>query len=181
LHSFRRLRNFADYVVLNVSSPNTPGLRSLQASEALSVLLESVEEENRSSKPILVKISPDLSAEEIEGVIATCEAHAVSGLIATNTTTDHSAIPPEKNQSGGLSGPPLLEKSTGLLRTITARSSLPVIGCGGISDVESARQKIAAGAKLLQVYTGFIYRGPRLIREIVRQFDSRGGASVQGL
>ena len=181
LHSFRRLRSFADYVVLNVSSPNTPGLRSLQASEALSGLLESVQDENRGNKPLLVKISPDLSPEEIEGVIATCEAHAVSAMIATNSTIDHSAIPQEKDQSGGLSGLPLLEKSTGLVRAITSRSSIPVIGCGGISDVESARQKMAAGAKLLQVYTGFIYRGPRLIREIVQQFDSGGAAGFQGL
>src|SRR3954469_8924776 len=181
LHSFRRLRNFADYIVLNVSSPNTPGLRSLQASEALSVLLESVQEENRSSKPILVKISPDLSADEIEGVIATCEDHAVSGMIATNTTLDHSVISPDKNEAGGLSGSPLRDKSTNLVRAIASRSSIPVIGCGGICDVESARQKMAAGAKLLQVYTGFIYRGPRLIREIVQQFDRGGAAGLQGL
>ena len=181
LHSFRRLRNFADYIVLNVSSPNTPGLRSLQASEALSLLLQSVQDENRSSKPIVVKISPDLSAEELDGVIATCEANAVSAMIATNTTVDHSVIPPEKNQSGGLSGPPLRDKSTNFVRAIASRSSIPVIGCGGISDVESARQKMLAGAKLLQVYTGFIYRGPRLIREIVQQFDARGPDALQGL
>ena len=181
LHSFRRLRNFADYIVLNVSSPNTPGLRSLQASEALSLLLESVQDENRDSKPILVKISPDLAADELDGVISTCEAHAVSAMIATNSTIDHSVIPPEKNQSGGLSGPPLRDKSTNLVRAIASRSSIPVIGCGGISDVESARQKMAAGAKLLQVYTGFIYRGPGLIREIVQQFDPGGAAARQGL
>ena len=180
LHSFRRLRNFADYIVLNVSSPNTPGLRSLQASDALSLLLESIQDENRSSKPILVKISPDLSPEEVDGVIATCERNAVAGMIATNTTLDHSAVPADKNQTGGLSGPPLREKSTSLVRRLASKSSIPVIGCGGISDVESARQKMAAGAKLLQIYTGFIYRGPRLIREIAQQFDSHGAAAVQG-
>jgi dihydroorotate dehydrogenase len=140
-----------------------------------------VQDENRSSKPILVKISPDLTADELDGVISTCEAHGVSAMIATNSTIDHSVIPPEKNQSGGLSGPPLRDKSTHLVRAIASRSSIPVIGCGGISDVESARQKMAAGAKLLQIYTGFIYRGPRLIKEIVQQFDPRGPDALQGL
>ena len=140
-----------------------------------------MQDENRSSKPILVKISPDLSESELDAVIAACEAHAVSAMIATNSTIDHSTIPPEKDQSGGLSGLPLRDKSTALVRAITSRSSIPVIGCGGISDVESARQKMAAGAKLLQVYTGFIYRGPRLIREIVQQFDARAAAALQGL
>jgi len=181
LHSFRRLRNFADYIVLNVSSPNTPGLRSLQASEPLSLLLESIQDENRSNKPILVKISPDLSQSELDDVITTCETHRVSAMIATNSTIDHSSIPPEKNQPGGLSGAPLRDKSTALVRAIASKSSIPIIGCGGISDVESARQKMAAGAQLLQVYTGFIYRGPRLIREIARQFNARGMAAVQGL
>ena len=167
LHSFRRLRNFADYVVLNVSSPNTPGLRSLQASESLSILLQAVQEENRTAKPIVVKISPDLSASELADVITTCETHQVAAIIATNTTLDHSTLPPERDEKGGLSGAPLIEKSNTLIRAIAARSSIPVIGCGGILDAESARGKIAAGASLLQIYTGFIYRGPGLIKEIV--------------
>ncbi|MEP6603896.1 MAG: quinone-dependent dihydroorotate dehydrogenase [Spartobacteria bacterium] len=167
LHSFRRLRNFADYVVLNVSSPNTPGLRSLQQGELLSILLRAVAEENRSNKPIVVKISPDVSIAELEEIISTCEKHRTAAIIATNTTLDHSAIPTDRNQTGGLSGAPVREKSTELIRALTARSTIPVIGCGGIFDAESARDKIEAGAALLQIYTGLIYRGPGLIREIV--------------
>jgi dihydroorotate dehydrogenase len=167
LHSFRRLRNFADYFVLNVSSPNTPGLRSLQASESLSILLRAVREENRTGKPILVKISPDLTAQELGGVLQVCAECAVAGLIATNTTLDHSVVAREHDQTGGLSGAPLRVKSTDLIRAIRAGSSIPVVGCGGILDAETAREKIEAGASLVQIYTGLIYRGPGLIREIV--------------
>jgi dihydroorotate dehydrogenase len=169
LHSFRRLRKFADYIVLNVSSPNTPGLRSLQEREALTSLLRAVWEENRDGKPVLVKISPDLSAGELEEIIATCEENQIAGIIATNTTLDHSPISSARDQSGGLSGAPLRQKSTALVRSITASSAIPVIGCGGIFDAESAREKIEAGAELLQVYTGFIYRGPGLLREIAER------------
>jgi dihydroorotate dehydrogenase len=166
LHSFRRLRNFADYVVLNVSSPNTPGLRSLQEKEALSILLQAVREENRREKPIVVKIAPDLDEAEIEEIVAACAEYQVAGIIAANTTLDHSSIGSDGDEIGGLSGPPLREKSTSLVRAITARSEIPVIGCGGIFDAESAREKLDAGAALLQVYTGFIYRGPGVLREI---------------
>ena len=166
LHSFRRLRNFADYIVLNVSSPNTPGLRSLQEGESLSLLLRAVREENRTMKPIVVKIAPDLSVADVEEIIATCEENQVAGIIATNTTVNHSSIASDRDERGGLSGKPLREKSTALVRAITAKSTIPVIGCGGISDAESAREKIAAGAALLQIYTGFIYHGPGLLRQI---------------
>jgi len=166
LHSFRRLRKFADYIVLNVSSPNTPGLRSLQERDALAGLLRAVWEENRDGKPVLLKVSPDLSVAEVEEIIATCEENQIAGIIATNTTLDHSSIPAPSDQAGGLSGAPLREKSTALVRLIAARSTIPVIGCGGIFDAESAREKIEAGAALIQIYTGFIYRGPGLLREI---------------
>jgi len=167
LSSFRLLREFADYVALNISSPNTPGLRELQRPAALSRLLRAIRDENPGAKPLLVKISPDLLATELEEIIATCEQNNVAGIIATNTTLDHSAIPPTLNQEGGLSGAPLQEKSTALVRSIAARSTIPVIASGGISDAESARKKFDAGAQLLQVYTGFVYRGPRLLREIM--------------
>jgi len=167
LHSFRRLRKFADYIVLNVSSPNTPGLRSLQERDALASLLRAVWEENRDAKPLLLKISPDLSVAELAEIVATCEEHQIAGIIATNTTLDHSSIPSDTDQPGGLSGAPLREKSTALVRFIAASSAIPVIGCGGIFDAESAREKIEAGAALIQIYTGFIYRGPGLLREIV--------------
>jgi dihydroorotate dehydrogenase len=167
LHSFRRLRKFVDYVVLNVSSPNTPGLRSLQERESLSVLLRAIREENRTDKPVLIKVAPDLSTPELEEIIASCEENQVAGIIATNTTLDHSSIPTARDEAGGLSGAPLLEKSTALVRDITARSAIPVIASGGIFDVESAREKFEAGAELVQVYTGYIFRGPGLLREIV--------------
>lgn len=167
LYSFRLLAPLADYVVLNVSSPNTPGLRSLQEHDALEQLLAAIRRENETvGKPVLLKIAPDLSIAELEQVIATCEQHAVAGIIATNTTLDHSAIPSGRDQTGGLSGRPLLEKSTAFVRAITSRSALPVIASGGISDAASAREKLDAGAQLLQVYTGYVYRGPALLREI---------------
>jgi dihydroorotate dehydrogenase len=167
LSSFRLLREFADYVALNISSPNTPGLRELQRPAALSRLLRAIRDENPGAKPLLVKISPDLLATELEEIIATCEQNNVAGIIATNTTLDHSSIPAGLDQAGGLSGVPLWEKSTALVRSIVAKSKIPVIASGGISDAESARKKFAAGAQLLQVYTGFVYRGPRLLREIM--------------
>jgi dihydroorotate dehydrogenase len=169
LYSFRLLAPLADYVVLNVSSPNTPGLRSLQEHDALEQLLAAIRRENETAlKPVLLKIAPDLSVVELEQIIAACEHHAVAGIIATNTTLDHSAIPSARDQTGGLSGVPLREKSTAFVRAITSRSSLPVIASGGISDAASAREKLEAGAQLLQVYTGYLYSGPGLLREIAQ-------------
>lgn len=166
-YSFRRLREFADYVVLNVSSPNTPGLRLLQEHDALVELVRTISEENRSSaKPILLKIAPNVSLEDLEQIIGTCEAHGIAGLIATNTTLDHSGVPAARDQIGGLSGAPLRDKSTAFVRAIRQRTRLPIIGVGGITDAKTAAEKFEAGANLVQVYTGFIYRGPQLLREI---------------
>jgi dihydroorotate dehydrogenase len=167
LFSFRLLREFADYVVLNVSSPNTPGLRTLQETEALQHLLRVIQKENETNrKPVLVKIAPDLSPSDLGQVIATCAENDIAGIIATNTTLDHSSIPKSRDEIGGLSGRPLREKSTAFVRAIAANSRLPVIASGGIFDAQSAREKVEAGAQLLQVYTGYVYRGPRLLREI---------------
>ncbi len=172
LYSFRLLREFADYIVLNVSSPNTPGLRELQEPVALSRLLGAIRDENRlTDKPLLVKIAPDLSPIELEEIIAISEQNEVAGIIATNTTLDHSSIPSARDQEGGLSGAPLREKSTALVRAITARSTIPVVASGGIFDAESALEKFDAGAPLLQVYTGYIYRGPGLLREIIESLS----------
>jgi dihydroorotate dehydrogenase len=165
LYSFRRLNSLADYVVINVSSPNTPGLRELQSRDQLTHLLGSLRAE-ASAKPLLVKIAPDLSPSELDDIIIVCEQHQITGIIAANTTLDHAAIPPTVDQQGGLSGAPLREKSTALVRAIATKSSIPVIASGGIFDAESAREKIEAGARLLQIYTGFIYKGPGLLREI---------------
>ena len=118
-------------------------------------------------KPLLVKISPDLSAAELKAFLAVCEEKGVSAIIAANTTLDHSSIPSKLDQSGGLSGAPLRDKSTALVREIAAGCTIPVIASGGIVDAESAREKFQAGAQLIQLYTGFVFRGPGLIREIV--------------
>ncbi|MCA1658266.1 MAG: dihydroorotate dehydrogenase (quinone), partial [Verrucomicrobiaceae bacterium] len=174
IYSFRKLHEFGDYIVLNVSSPNTPGLRELQAQQALADLLTAVQSENGSArKPILVKIAPDLSPEELEEIIAVCEGSGVAGLIATNTTLDHATIPPERDQTGGLSGVPLREKATEFVRAIRARTTLPIVAVGGINDAASAREQLAAGATLLQVYTGYIYRGPALLTELTGALERR--------
>ena len=167
LYSFRLLREFADYIVLNVSSPNTPGLRELQGANALSELLSAIGAKNLiTRKPIVVKIAPDLSRDELQQILSVCESNNVAGIIATNTTVDHSPIPAGHDEQGGLSGAPLREKSTAVVRAIVARSTIPVIASGGIMDPVSAREKIEAGAQLLQIYTGLIYRGPGLLRKI---------------
>src|SRR5436190_15759532 len=163
LFSFRKLRAQADYIVLNVSSPNTPGLRELQEGDRLDELLRPINAE-RGNMPLLVKISPDLEPAALDEIVSVCEANNISGIIATNTTLDHSAI--AHDEEGGLSGAPLQQKSTAIIRQITNKTKISIIGCGGILDVSSAREKIEAGAKLLQVYTGFIFRGPKLIHEI---------------
>jgi dihydroorotate dehydrogenase len=165
LYSFRKLRAEADYIALNVSSPNTPGLRELQEPAQLEELLCAINAESEAT-PILVKIAPDLDAGALDQLIAVCEANAVAGIVATNTTIDHSAIAPATDQDGGLSGAPLREKSSEIVRRVASKTSIPIIGCGGIFDVASARDKLEAGAKLLQVYTGFVYRGPELIRQL---------------
>jgi dihydroorotate dehydrogenase len=162
------LRDFADYIALNISSPNTPGLRELQEPEKLSELLHAIgNEAGTAPKPLVVKISPDLSGTELKAILAVCEKNGVSGIIATNTTLDHSSIAPQLDQAGGLSGAPLRDKSTALVREIAARSSIPVIASGGIFDAESAMEKFHAGALLIQLYTGLVYRGPQLLREIM--------------
>ncbi len=172
VYSFRKLAPLADYIALNVSSPNTPGLRSLQESEALSSLLRAIHEENQSAKkPVLLKIAPDLSPAELHDVVATCEENDIAGIIATNTTIDHTGIPKDLDQIGGLSGSPLRGKSTAIVHAIRAQTQLPIIASGGICDAESAREKMSAGAQLLQVYTGYIYRGPGLLREIVDEIS----------
>src|SRR5882672_7354695 len=168
LYSFRALRDFADYITLNISSPNTPGLRELQEPEKLSELLYAVgKEAGTALKPLFVKISPDLSGTELKTILAVCEENGVSGIIATNTTLDHSSIATQLDQAGGLSGAPLRDKSTALVREIAARSTIPVIASGGIFDTESAMEKFHAGAVLIQLYTGLVYRGPQLLREIM--------------
>lgn len=165
--SFRALRELGDYFVLNVSSPNTPGLRSLQDRAALGELLRAVQAENLAPRrPLLVKIAPDLTWPAVAEVLAVAEENQLAGLIATNTTLDQAAVPESRRTAGGLSGPPLRARATEVVRFISKRSQLPVIAVGGIQDAASAREKFDAGAVLIQLYTGFIYEGPALVRAL---------------
>ena len=166
LLSFERLQHFGAYFVLNVSSPNTPGLRSLQDRAVLDELLGHIQRRNSAGKPVLVKIAPDLEWSAIEDILALATEHRVAGLIATNTTIDHTAIPEAQRQQGGLSGAPVRARSTEVIRFIAERSPIPIIGVGGIFTADDALEKFDAGASLVQLYTGFIYEGPALIRRI---------------
>ncbi len=169
LYSFGKLAPLADYIVLNVSSPNTPGLRALQAHDALAELLAAIRHANaRFHKPVLLKIAPDLDAAQLEDILLLAVEHGLAGIVATNTTLDHSSLALKKPMDGGLSGRPLRARSTEIVRFITGRCDLPVIAAGGIFDADSAREKFDAGASLVQLYTGFVYRGPDLIAEIIR-------------
>ncbi len=166
LLSFERLQYFGDYFVLNISSPNTPGLRSLQDHDALEHLLATLQRRNTSRRPLLVKIAPDLDWEAIEQIVALSAEHELAGIIATNTTIDHSWVPAHRKQQGGLSGMPLRERSTEIVRFIAERTTLPVIAVGGIFSADDALEKFDNGAALVQLYTGFIYEGPKLVRDI---------------
>ncbi len=174
LLSFERLHQFGDYFVLNVSSPNTPGLRSLQDRGALDDLLGTIQRRNTDKKPLLLKIAPDLEWSAIEEILGLVEAHQLAGIIATNTTSEHSCVPEGKRQQGGLSGGPLRQRSTEIIKFLTERTKLPIIAAGGIMDVDAALEKFDAGASLIQLYTGFVYEGPGLIRGICDALLRRG-------
>jgi dihydroorotate dehydrogenase len=167
LASFKRLHCLGDYFVINVSSPNTPGLRDLQSTEALGRIIRTLRDwEGAPRRPLFVKVAPDLAEEDLVAIVQLAETEQLGGLIATNTTLDHSAIPVGRDQTGGLSGDPVRSRSLTALRTIRQHTKLPVIACGGISDTESAKERLDAGADLLQVYTSFIYQGPVLLRKL---------------
>lgn len=165
LHSYERLLPFADYFVVNVSSPNTPGLRELQDRDALSKIIKTLRAHD-TSKPMFVKIAPDLNEHQVDDILSLIHDFDLTGLVATNTTLDHSALPPGRDESGGLSGAPLTEKSTEMLRFIRARSNRTLIASGGISSAKDGVERINHGATLVQIYTGFVYHGPSLIRDI---------------
>jgi dihydroorotate dehydrogenase len=178
VESCERLFPFADYLVVNVSSPNTPDLRKLQESERLGRLLEALLVTTRrlaaqarvQPKPVLVKIAPDLLDEEVTEIARVSQAAGVSGLIATNTTITRPALRSPSSEEGGLSGRPLAKRALEVLRILfrAVEGKLPLIGVGGIFSAEDAYARIRAGASLVQIYTGLIYEGPLLPRRIVR-------------
>jgi dihydroorotate dehydrogenase len=169
--AFKSLSHLGDYFVLNVSSPNTPGLRQLQERDAIKELF-SVFGIEAAGKPVLVKIAPDLDWYQLKSILEMAERQGLAGVIATNTTTDHTTIPDRFRTEGGLSGSPLQRRAMEVLRFVKERSELPVISVGGIMSAEEALRRLDTGADLVQIYTGFIYRGPALIREILRRIPT---------
>jgi len=202
LASFRLLKDWGDYFVVNVSSPNTPGLRSLQAAEYLGTILETLQQENQGLKPIFVKIAPDLEWEALKDVLDLTKAHQLAGIIATNTTINRQGLKTQmiassditrkrqgqlldvRTEAGGISGAPLRDRSTEVIRFIwqQTQGQLPIIGVGGIFTALDAWEKITAGASLVQVYTGWIYEGPWMVRRILegllQKLEERGLNSI---
>ncbi|MFP4283127.1 MAG: quinone-dependent dihydroorotate dehydrogenase [Opitutales bacterium] len=176
--SFQILADFADYFAINVSSPNTPELRRLQGHDFLPNLLEELVKANRSRarklgtkpKPMLLKIAPDLSYREIDQILETLFAHGLDGIIATNTTIARTGAASRLRETGGLSGPPLHRRSCEVVNYISRSTGgrLPIIGVGGIDTAAAAGRMVDAGAALVQIYTGMIYRGPFLPKELAR-------------
>jgi dihydroorotate dehydrogenase len=169
----------ADYVTVNISSPNTKNLRALQSDEALDALLGAVQERKASlarqhgrSVPIFVKIAPDLDSIQVDVIAATLKRNRIDGVIATNTTIAREAVKTLRHgdEAGGLSGTPVFEASNRVIAQLRAAlgKSYPIIGVGGVLSATDAQAKIAAGANLVQIYTGFIYKGPALINEAAR-------------
>ncbi len=175
---FIKLFNVVDYIVVNVSSPNTPNLRELQEKKPLHDLLLHLQNLNLSyptPKPLLLKIAPDLTESQLDDVIEIVNSVKLSGIVATNTTIDREGLSAdkqmiEKTGAGGVSGKPLKERSTEIIKYITQKTNgtLPIIAVGGIFTAEDAQEKIEAGAKLVQVYTGFIYQGPAIAKNICK-------------
>lgn len=182
LGSFRLLADHADYLVVNVSSPNTPGLRELQDAAWLRPLLAALVEANgarvaagRPRRPLLLKIAPDLSFPQVDAALAVITDLGLDGIIATNTTLARPGSFASVNEAGGLSGPPVRRRSTEIVNYIARATAgrLPIIGVGGIDDPASAAEKLDAGASLVQVYTGMIFRGPFLARELAHALAVR--------
>ena len=176
IYCFEKLYNYVNYFVVNVSSPNTPGLRSLQEKEPLLNILSTLQAKNvegKNPKPILLKIAPDLTEEQLNDIVEIVVVSKIAGVIATNTTIAREPLSTDKDYvesigAGGLSGKPVREKSTEVIRYISKKSKgqFAIIGVGGIHSAADAQEKILAGADLVQLYTGFIYEGPSLISKI---------------
>ena len=177
VYCLTKVWDVASYIVVNVSSPNTPGLRNLQHAEALSSLMSTLKSKQLELaastgkyKPILLKIAPDLSDQQIQEIASIINDTGIDGVIATNSTLERSMLTCETHcsEAGGLTGTPLFPLALRVVSNlrIHLKSGVPIIGCGGISCVEQARQMLVAGADLIQVYTGFVYNGPNLIKEL---------------
>lgn len=178
IHCMRKVYQFASYITVNISSPNTPGLRDLQYGEALNTLLAALKEEQTALAekhgkyvPVAVKIAPDSTEEEIAGIAESLIANNIDAVIATNTTLSREGVENLEHggEMGGLSGLPVQQKSTEIIKLLAKHldGKMPIIGVGGINSAASAKEKLDAGASLVQVYTGFIYEGPELIKNIV--------------
>ncbi|MGK7896246.1 MAG: quinone-dependent dihydroorotate dehydrogenase [Xenococcus sp. (in: cyanobacteria)] len=187
--SFKLLQDVADYFVVNVSSPNTPGLRSLQAKSQLEPILSALQNANTKEQPILIKIAPDLDWQEIKEIIDLALQYQLDGAIATNTTIRRDGLKtqilqetgkPITEEAGGISGKPVQQRSTEVIRFIFQETAgkLPIIGVGGIFTAQDAWDKIVAGASLLQVYTGWVYQGPWMIKDVLsgmlKRLESEG-------
>ncbi|RAK66652.1 quinone-dependent dihydroorotate dehydrogenase [Hymenobacter edaphi] len=184
------LHEFVDYFVVNVSSPNTPGLRQLQEREPLLQLLRAVQRANharRTARPLLLKIAPDLTNEQLDDIIGIVREAGLSGVVATNTTVARDGLRTpagavEQLGAGGLSGAPLRARATEVIRYLHQQSggSFPIIGVGGIFTPDDVQEKLAAGAALVQLYTGFIYEGPGVVQRICRQLVAAGCVQESG-
>jgi dihydroorotate dehydrogenase len=185
LFCLERAYPLATYVTVNISSPNTQGLRDLQEEETLRRFIatlrdaqERLASQHGKRKPMLLKIAPDLTETELDAIADVLLASGIDGVICTNTTIDRDTVAgdPNAHETGGLSGRPLFEKSTTVLRGMATRlgGKLPIVGVGGILDGDTAAEKIEAGASLVQVYSGLVYRGPKLIAEAVTEIRRRG-------
>ncbi|MBO1271360.1 quinone-dependent dihydroorotate dehydrogenase [Shewanella sp. 4t3-1-2LB] len=175
---------YADYIAVNISSPNTPGLRTMQYGELLEDLLASLKikqkvlaEQYKKYVPVALKIAPDLSKDEIEKIADALIRNKFDGVIATNTTLSRDGVSglANSNETGGLSGKPLNELSTKVIRQLAQclNGQVPILGCGGILSAQDAMTKLDAGAQLVQIYSGFIYQGPKLIEDIIEAYRSR--------
>jgi len=191
LFCLERVYALASYITVNISSPNTQGLRDLQEEATLRRFIETLREsqerlgsQSGARKPMLLKIAPDLSETELDAIAEVLLAAKVDGVICTNTTIDHSSVAsdPHGNETGGLSGRPLFDRSTAVLRGMRQRvgSQLGIIGVGGILDGSNAVEKLDAGASLVQIYSGMVYRGPALIAECVDEIRRQKGALHAG-
>jgi dihydroorotate dehydrogenase len=187
LISLRTLAPYADYLAINVSSPNTPGLRALQDASALAELITTLVTEawrlaaGRPPVPIFVKVAPDLTEAALEDVVQVCSEAGAEGLIATNTTLSRDALQtgdPLGTESGGLSGAPLTRRAREVVRFLAERTSLPIIGVGGIMSRDAGQAMLDAGASLLQIYTGYIYAGPALVNDLNRLEPNHGRTGV---